>query len=114
MAKPGDAYSASSGLNPVAFSNTTPFDLPLPPLPAGKFVLKAKVLVGDRLGANGNAVVCTLRRGQTGSIEIDSAGVRLFGGAPANAGSTATLPLTATVTLTSQDTVKLRCETTSA
>ena len=109
-----DAFSANGGNDPMPFSNGTEIDAVTLDLPAGNYVLNAKVFVGDRSSAGGGEVLCTLRRGQTGNIVPDTSAVRLFGGAPQNAGSTAMLPLTGTVTLTVPETVRLHCVTTSS
>jgi hypothetical protein len=109
-----DAYSANGGLDPMPFSDGAEIDAATLDLPAGNYVINAKVLVGDRTSAGGGDFLCTLRRGQTGNIGIDTSGVRLFGGAPWNPGSTATLPLTGTVTLTTKETVRLHCGTSSS
>jgi hypothetical protein len=108
------AWSANSGMNPVVVNTTTSYTLVTPPMPPGNYVVHAKVLVGDRTGAGNGAFTCTLRHGQTGNIWIDTAGTRLFGGAPATPGSTETVPLTGTVTLTVKDRIRLLVETTSA
>jgi hypothetical protein len=109
-----DAFSANSGEDPMPFSAGTEIDTVTLDLPAGNYVINAKVLVGDRSTAGGGEFLCTLRRGQTGNIGIDTSSVRLFGGSPWNAGSMATLPLTGTVTLTSPETIRLHCATTSS
>lgn len=109
-----DAFSANSGLDPMPFSDGAALDAVTLDLPAGNYVVNAKVLVGDRSSAGGGDFLCTLRHGQTGNVWIDTSGARLFGGAPANAGSTVTLPFTATVALTSQDTIRLNCATSSS
>lgn len=109
-----DAFSANSGGDPMPFSNGAELNAATLDLRPGNYVINAKVLVGDRSSAGGGDFLCTLRRGQTGNIGIDTSGVRLFGGAPGNAGSTATLPLTGTITLTSQETVRLHCVTSSS
>jgi hypothetical protein len=108
-----NAYAVSSGGDPIAFSISsfmTPVTLALP---AGNYVIDAKVLVGNRGDDIDGEMVCTLRHGETGNIVIDFSGARLFGGAPSAAGSTATLPLTGAVALASPDTVRLLCATTS-
>jgi hypothetical protein len=109
-----DAFSANGGGDPMPFSDGTEIDAVTLDLPAGNYVINAKVLVGDRTTAGNGSFLCTLRRGLTGNIGIDTSGVRLFGGSPWNAGSSATLPLTGTITLTSPETVRLHCTTTSS
>jgi hypothetical protein len=109
-----DAFSANSGGDPMPFSNGTEINAVTLDLPAGNYVINAKVLVGDRSTAGGGSFLCTLRRGLTGNIGIDISAVRLFGGSPASAGSSATLPLTGTIRLTSPETVRLHCTTTSS
>jgi hypothetical protein len=80
-------------------------------LPPGNYVINAKVFVQNRDTADGREIVCTLRRGQTGNIWIDTAWSRLFGGGPWTSGSVTMMPLTGTVTLTTQDTIRLHCGT---
>lgn len=110
-----DAWSANDGGKVSNFDNTmgTGVDVVRLKLPAGNYVLNAKVMLGDRSAAGGGDFICTLRHGQTGNIGIDTAGVRLFGGAPANPGSMAMVSLTGTVSLTSTDTIRLNCGGTS-
>jgi hypothetical protein len=109
-----NAYAVSSGGDLIAFSSSnfmTPLTLALP---AGNYVIDAKVLLGNRADDVDGEMLCTLRHGETGNIVIDISGARLFGGAPSAPGSTATLPLTATVALASPDTMRLLCATTSS
>ena len=108
------AFSANSGQAPVQFSNTAELDVVTLQLPPGKFVVNAKVFVQNRDTQDGREIVCTLRRGQTGNIWIDTAWSRLFGGGPWTAGSQTMLPLTGTITLAAQETVRLHCTTTAS
>jgi hypothetical protein len=84
-------------------------------LDPGNYVLNAKVTVGNASSssAGGNdAILCTLRHGQTGNIGIDASEVRLFPGAPSATGSIAVLPLAGVVTLADADVIRLVCYTT--
>ena len=110
---PSDAYSDDSGFDPLNFSDGGPgVDVATLNLPAGSYVFNAKVLVGNRPDGENAEVTCTLRYGF--AVVFDISGVRLGGGAPGAAGSTATLASSATRTLDAPQTVRLNCNTTSA
>jgi hypothetical protein len=104
-------FSANSGQAPIVFSNTTELDVVTLQLGPGSYVVNAKVFVQNRDSQDGREIVCTLRRGQTGNIWIDTAWSRLFGGGPWTPGSVAMMPLTGTFTLTTQETIRLHCTT---
>jgi hypothetical protein len=113
MPKRCDAFTSNSGGNPIPLDNTNSPDVATRALPAGNFVISAKVTLGDRSGVGGGAFLCSLRYGQTGNIGIDTSSLKLFGGAPNDPGSVATLSLAGTVSLTAPDTIRLRVQTTS-
>jgi hypothetical protein len=108
------AFSTNSGQDPIPFSTPTGIDAARLDLHPGKYVLNAKVLVGNRTKQDNEEIVCTLRRGQTGNIWIDTSAVRVHASGPWTAGSSATLPLTGTVTLSAAETIRLHCDTTSS
>jgi len=113
-AGPSNAYAVGTGGDPIAFSISNLMAPVTLAVPAGNYVIDAKVLVGNRGDDVDGEVVCTLRHGETGNILIDFSSTRLFGGAPSAPGSTATLPLAGTVVLASADTLRLLCVTTSS
>jgi hypothetical protein len=108
---PSTAYSDDSGLDPIPVSigvEVTPVSIDVP---AGSYVINAKVLVGNRSAANDQEAGCTLRFAASGLI--DSTDTRLFGGAPATSGSFTTLPLSGTFTTATGDTIRVICTNTS-
>jgi hypothetical protein len=97
----------------MPFSQGAELDVVTLDLPAGNFVINAKVWIGNRSNHDGDDFMCTLRHGLTGNMWIDGAGIRLFGDVW-QAGGSAMLPLTGTVTLASPETIRLHCGTTSS
>ena len=109
---PSDAFSANGGLDPQNFSDGgLGVNVATLNLAAGSYVFNAKVMVGNRPAGENAEFTCTLRYGF--AVVFDYASVRLGGGAPWDAGSMATLPLTGTRTFDAPQTVRLLCTTTS-
>lgn len=113
-AGPSDGYAVSDSGNPTNFA--TPNDaIPVSlTLPAGSYLIDAKVTIGNRGDDANGEFLCTLRHGLTGNIVIDTSGARLFGGAPFAPGSTATIPFSGSLEIEGSDTVNLLCATTSS
>lgn len=111
---PSNGYATSSGFNPQSFSINNELTVTTLVLPAGNYVVDAKVLVGNRSSASDEEVTCSLRFGPFSSGLLDIAGARLFGGGPAAAGSFATLPLVGSISLSASETITVLCATTSA
>jgi hypothetical protein len=109
---PSDAYAADAGANPQAFAvSNNEATVAMLTLPEGNYSLSAKVLVGNGDGLAAE-ISCTLRYG--GAVLIDTAGVRLAGGAPYEAGSMATLPLGGSLVVgPAGEIVRIQCGSTS-
>src|SRR4051812_15332705 len=111
---PSDGYTTNNGLNPQNFNVGTGVTVATLNLPSGNYLFNAKVLVGNRSSASDQETTCALRFGASGSGLIDIADTRSFAGAPFTAGSSATLPLAGSISLTAPETIKVICATTSA
>jgi hypothetical protein len=109
---PSDAYVDDSGMDPLLFESNNEVTAATVNLPEGNYTLTAKVLVGNGDTADAE-IVCSLL--YAASVWIDTAGVRLTGGAPAVTGSMATLPLAGRIVVDPGVwPVRIQCSSTSA
>lgn len=108
---PSDAYVTDSGMDPLPFESNNEVTAATVNLPEGSYTLTAKVLVGNGDAADAE-IVCSLL--YAASVWIDTAGVRLTGGAPAVTGSMATLPLAGSIVVDPGVwPVRIQCSSTS-